>query len=644
MRKRIIYLMPLFFAAFFCIANTSISHAQPNAAHSPPSPANRATDGVNEEISAGFPFKSRFVEVEGAMMHYIDEGAGDPILLLHGTPTSVYVWRNIIPHLALLGRVIAVDLIGFGKSGKPDIEYRFADHYKYVEGFIEKMQLKNITLVLHDWGGAIGFHYAVRHESNVKGIAFFEALLAPLPKLEMWPENYRKLWRAFRTRDEGWDMIVNRNYFIEKRLPSEVMRKLTQEEMNHYREPFKDPSSRKPLWRWPNELPIGGEPADVAKIQDEYIEKLKRSDLPKLLIYAKPGSLMPEQVVEWAKQNFTNLKTVYVGEGLHNIQEDLPLPISAALAEWIHLDLDSQNADKTGDSALPPPGKLYDIGGYKLHINCTGKGGPTIVLESGAPGWSIHWSEVQKEVAKFARVCTYDRAGYGWSEPGPHPRTAKQAAEELHKLLAKSGEKGPYILAGHSFGGYVVRLFADQYPKDVAGIVLVDAAHEQQWERLPGARQAIEASFPGRQETIAKARAGQLKKEDYSDPPSPDTLAAYRYAWLRPETHETALAEQQSAFDSAKQVAATKPLGDRPLLILSAGNSFAWFIEPTEANLPVIKMLNELWLEMQKEMAKLSSRSKHIISEKSTHAIVFQQPDVVADAIRQMIDDVKRVR
>lgn len=611
------------FSALFGILLLTVSSAPP---------VNATTGG---EISARFPFKSRYVEVHGAKLHYIDEGKGDPILLLHGTPTSAYIWRNIIPHLTPQGRVIAVDLIGFGKSDKPDIEYRLADHVRYLDGFIEKLQLKNIALVLHDWGGALGFYYAARHPDNVRGLAFFETLLASLPKLETWPENYQQLWRAFRTRDVGWDLIVNQNYFIEQRLPAEIRRKLSPEEMEHYRAPFRTPASRKPLWRWPNELPIDGEPADVAQMQREYLESLKQSDLPKLLLYAKPGSLMPESVVEWTKQNFKNLQTVYVGEGLHNLQEDLPMEISGALAEWIYMEL---SAPRTAPAAElpPPPGRLYDIGGYKLHLNCTGRGRPTIVLDAGAPGWSIHWSAVQKEVAKFARVCTWDRAGYGWSEPGPQPRTARQSAVELHKLLRVAGEKGPFILAGHSFGGYVVRHFADEFRPEVAGVALIDAAHEQQWERLPGARQMLEASFPGRRESIAKARAGQLKREDYNDPPSPDTLAAYQFAWLRAQTHETALAEQQTAFESARQTGQTKPLGNIPLVVLSAGNSFAWFISPTEANQPMIKKLNSIWMELQTELARLSTRSQHIISEKSTHGLNREEPGVVVDALRKI--------
>ncbi len=281
-----------------------------------------------------FPYKSHYIEVQGSALHYIDEGSGDPILFLHGNPTSSYLWRNIIPYVTPLGRSIALDLIGMGKSGKPDIEYRFFDHVKYVEGFIEKLGLRNITLVIHDWGSALGFHYAMRHESNIKGIAFMEAIVMPVPSWEAFPANARAMFQAFRTRDVGWDLIVNQNVFIEQVLPGAIVRKLTEEEMNHYREPFQDPPTRKPLWRWPNEIPIEGHPADVTEAVATYNAKLQQSELPKLLFYATPGAIMQSPVVHWCQQNLKNLKTVDIGPGIHFVQEDNPHRIGLELANW----------------------------------------------------------------------------------------------------------------------------------------------------------------------------------------------------------------------------------------------------------------------------------------------------------------------
>jgi len=264
----------------------------------------------------------------------VDVGAGDPILFLHGNPTSSYLWRNIIPYLASLGRCIAPDLIGMGKSDKPDIEYRFFDHVKYIEGFVEQMELKKVTLVGHDWGSGLDFHYAAAHENNVKGIAFMEAILMPIPSWDLFPEKARKTFKAFRTPDVGWDMLINQNAFIEQVLPGSIVRKLTETEMNHYREPFKNPSSRKPVWRWPNELPIEGSPADVVTAVTAYNEWLQQSELPKLLFYATPGAILSEHIVKWCKTHLKNLKTVDIGAGIHFLQEDNPHVIGQELANW----------------------------------------------------------------------------------------------------------------------------------------------------------------------------------------------------------------------------------------------------------------------------------------------------------------------
>jgi haloalkane dehalogenase len=241
-----------------------------------------------QNISAEFTFESNYLEVLGSQMHYIDEGEGDTILFIHGNPTSSYLWRNIIPYVEPYGRAIAVDLIGMGKSDKPDIGYRFVDHAKYLEAFIEKLDLNNITLVVHDWGSALGFNYAMQNEDNVKGIAFMEAFLMPLT-WNGFPENVKEIFQTIRTPESGYDLIVNKNFFVEQLLPNAILRNLTEEEMNQYREPFKTVESRKPTWVWPNEIPIDGKPADVHKIVTDYNQWLQETELPKLLFYAYPG-------------------------------------------------------------------------------------------------------------------------------------------------------------------------------------------------------------------------------------------------------------------------------------------------------------------------------------------------------------------
>lgn len=286
------------------------------------------------DISPDFPYESHYLEVRGAKLHYVEQGQGDPILFLHGNPTSAYLWRNIIPFLAPWGRCIALDLIGMGQSDKPDIDYRFFDHVQYVEGFIQGLELHNITLALHDWGSALGFHYACRNEANIKGLAFMEAILMPEPSWEDMPEGTRQMFQALRTPELGWDLIVNQNIFVEQAIPGSIIRPLTEAEMGRYREPFKDPASRKPIWRWPNELPIAGSPADVVEAVETYNRWLKSTELPKLLLYATPGAVITATEVEWCKQHLKRLTTADIGQGIHYLQEDNPQGIGLALARW----------------------------------------------------------------------------------------------------------------------------------------------------------------------------------------------------------------------------------------------------------------------------------------------------------------------
>lgn len=287
-----------------------------------------------EEISAAFPFESKFLEVRGSRMHYVEQGEGDPVLFLHGNPTSSYLWRNIIPHVSGNARCIAPDLIGMGKSDKPDLEYRFFEHANYIEGFIDALGLTNITLVIHDWGSGLGFHFASLHPDKIKAIAFMEAILLPVPSWDTFSSEFREIFQSFRAEKIGWDLIVNKNIFIEKVLPGGVMRELTEEEMNVYRAPYLEPASRKPLWRWPNEIPIEGEPSDVNEAVLKYNAKLVEWDIPKLLFYAEPGAILPKPAVEWCEVNLKNLTSINLGKGTHYLQEDHPHAIGAGLAEW----------------------------------------------------------------------------------------------------------------------------------------------------------------------------------------------------------------------------------------------------------------------------------------------------------------------
>jgi haloalkane dehalogenase len=275
------------------------------------------------------------VDVHGSRMYFVEEGEGAPVLFLHGNPTSSYLWRNVIPHVSGGARCIAPDLIGMGRSAKPDIEYRFFDHARYLDGFIEALGLGDVVLVLHDWGSGLGFHWARRHADRVRGLAFMEAILAPVPSWDAFPEGRRRMFQAFRTPEVGWDLICKQNVFVEQVLPGAVVRTLSDEEMDAYRAPFPDEASRKPVWRWPNEIPIEGEPADVAEAVRAYNAWLQEIEVPMLLFAATPGALIPAPMVEWARSALPNLEVVDLGEGIHYVQEDYPEEIGRGIARWL---------------------------------------------------------------------------------------------------------------------------------------------------------------------------------------------------------------------------------------------------------------------------------------------------------------------
>ncbi len=284
-------------------------------------------------ISAEFPFASHYVEVHGSRMHYVEEGSGDPILFLHGNPTSSYLWRNIIPYLVPHGRCIAVDLIGMGKSDKPDLAYRFFDHSKYVEGFIETLGLSQIMFVVHDWGTALGFHYARRHPGNVKALAFMEAIVRPM-RWAGFPRDFKLGFKLMRTPGVGWFMISVMNVFLKQIMPKTIVRELTAEEKLRYAEPFPTVASRKPVRRWPCEIPIDGAPADVDEAVSVYSQWLQETSLPKLLFHADPGGIIDAQTLEWCRRHFPYLETVNIGPGIHYLQEDNPHLIGEELAAW----------------------------------------------------------------------------------------------------------------------------------------------------------------------------------------------------------------------------------------------------------------------------------------------------------------------
>ncbi len=288
-------------------------------------------------ISAGFPYTKQHVEVMGKRMAYVDVGHGDPIVFLHGNPTSSYLWRNIIPHLAGLGRCVAPDLIGMGDSDKLDDpgadSYTFVQHRDFLDALLQHLGVTDrVTFVVHDWGSALGFDWARRHSDAVAGIAYMEAIVRPVT-WEEWPDAARQVFQGFRS-PAGESMVLDKNVFVERVLPGSILRDLTDAEMAEYRRPFIEPGeSRRPTLTWPRQIPIGGEPADVVAIAGDYATWLAQTPIPKLLIVAEPGAILRGAQLDFAR-SWPNQDEVTVA-GNHFLQEDSPDEIGAAISAWM---------------------------------------------------------------------------------------------------------------------------------------------------------------------------------------------------------------------------------------------------------------------------------------------------------------------
>ena len=289
-------------------------------------------------ISASMPYGKCFKSIKGKNIAYIDVGDGAPIVLLHGNPTSSYLWRNVVPHLEGIGRVIVPDLIGHGDSEKlPDSEgperYSFEITYEYLAGLLEELNItEDVTLVIHDWGSALGFHWAKHHPEAVKGIAYMEAIVCPVT-WDDWPESARGIFKGFRS-DKGEDLVLQRNMFVEAVLPSSVIRQMGEEEMNQYRKAFNRVADRQPTLNWPRQIPIDGEPPHMVDLVASYGEWMATNqELPKLFINADPGSILTGKARKFCR-TWPNQKEVTVA-GTHFIQEDSPVEIGIAVAEWL---------------------------------------------------------------------------------------------------------------------------------------------------------------------------------------------------------------------------------------------------------------------------------------------------------------------
>lgn len=285
---------------------------------------------------AAFPYQKKQVTVLGQEMAYVEVGSGDPIVFLHGNPTSSYLWRNIIPYVQEVGRCIAPDLVGMGDSAKlpqsGPSAYTFAEHRRYLDALLEALEVRErVILVVHDWGSALGFDWAYRHPGAVQGIAYMAAVVKSNSWSEL-PEPVRKIFQALRS-PAGEQMILEQNAFIEVNLPNTIMRSLSEEEMAHYRRPFAEPGEgRRPILSWSRQFPFDGEPAEMADIIATYGAWLAHSDIPKLFVKSEPGTTVPNALAfcrSWPAQSEITVRAI------HYPQEDAPDEVGTALAAWL---------------------------------------------------------------------------------------------------------------------------------------------------------------------------------------------------------------------------------------------------------------------------------------------------------------------
>jgi len=289
-------------------------------------------------ISEENPLPRHEVAVLDSTMSYLDSGEGEVVLFLHGNPSAAYLWRNVIPFVAEGHRAIAPDLIGMGHSGKPAIDYTYADHARYLDAFVEALGLTEITLVSHDWGAALAWDYARRHPETVVRLAFMEGVLPPAfpqPSYEAMGPEMGGMFLSMRDPVVGHKMIMEYNMFVEQILPMMINRPLGEAARAEYGLPYRDTEARLPTWVWPREVPIGGEPASSVTLMQDIRAFMDTTEMPVLLAYADPGVLVPPQAVPFYTGLIDNIETAYIGQGLHFIQEDQPAAIGRALTDWL---------------------------------------------------------------------------------------------------------------------------------------------------------------------------------------------------------------------------------------------------------------------------------------------------------------------
>lgn len=293
-----------------------------------------ARDMSNPET---LPIESRYLAVNGHRLHYIDQGNGNPVVFLHGNPTWSYTFRNIIPYVERSHRCIAVDLIGMGRSDKPDIGYTFLEHVDYVTRFIEQLELTDIVLVGHDWGAAIGLHYAMNHPDKIKAVAMLEpqALYPNAAWSDFSPPEAVPLFQQLRDPLEGWPFMRDNSVFVEGMTSTIINRPISPEEHENYREPVRNPEDRKPMWVFPNQIPIEGRPTEVVDAVNARNAWFTSTPIPKLLFYATPGCTVREPQLDWCREQLSNLTLCDIGRGFHHLAEENPHAVGRELQRWL---------------------------------------------------------------------------------------------------------------------------------------------------------------------------------------------------------------------------------------------------------------------------------------------------------------------
>lgn len=280
--------------------------------------------------------ESKYIDIKESTLHYLEQGSGDPILFLHGMPVSAHLWRHVMPHFADRARCIAPDLIGMGLSGKPDIDYTVFDHIDYIEAFIQTLDLHNITLVVHGWGSVIGLECARRDPARFKALVCFESHLRPVTDWNMLSLPVQELGSLLQRPEAAYQAVMEENYLIRKLLPQGVIRKLSEEEIAVYEAPFPTIESRKPLWQYVQDLPLGDGPDAVVDLIEGYSAWLQQNELPKLLIYAVPGFITTIETVQWARDNIPNITLDVLEDALHFPQEMMPDAFADVIKVWLN--------------------------------------------------------------------------------------------------------------------------------------------------------------------------------------------------------------------------------------------------------------------------------------------------------------------